>query len=401
MKKIRLIVFAAIFWTQMTSAQTTKTGVLVIGNGSAAIGASIQSAVSGAKTTLLAQEPDFIFASLDKNIHSGLEAEFLKRMRKAKGIKDQKAPVYADQTSSDAVVKAWLDSVKNLSQVKKIKWSRIKRSGSGWTVLLSNGQTIKAKVLVDADQTGEVTKAIGVPLAGEQWRPFSYASNVYKSSIVSGAFVNSSNAKYALLSDFQVTGQENLLVLNSNEESMNAGQAVGAAAAYAVFFDTRTSKINLKITQGELMKYGLALIPFKDVLGTDSNWKAIQVLGLSGFLKGSLEDGVLNFEAGRPVSVAEIKEPIKAYYYKAQIWFDDYKAADMTIQSTLNLVCFVGNKSPENTLAEVKKKWEKNYGFKEPLDLKRNITRREFAALVNDYLKPFDVNLDASGNVLR
>jgi hypothetical protein len=401
MKKIGLIVFAAIFWTQLTSAQTAKTGVLVIGNGSGAIGASIQSALSGVKTTLLSQEPDFTFAPLEKNIHSGVEAEFLKRMRKAKGIKDQNMPVYADHTSSDAVAKAWLDSVKNLTQIKKIKWSRIKRSGNGWTVILSNGQTIKAKVLVDADQTGEVTKAVGVPLAGKQWRPFSYASNVYKSSIASGTFVNSSNANYALLSDFQVAGQENLLVLNGAEESMNSGQAAGAAAAYAVFFDTKTSKINLKMTQGELMKYGLALIPFKDVLNTDSNWKAIQVLGLSGFLKGTLDNGVLNFEASRLVSVAEIKDPIKAYYYKAQIWFDDYKAAEMTIQSTLNLLCFVGNKSPENTLAEVKKKWEKNYGFKEPLDLKRNITRREFAALVNDYLKPFDVNLDASGNVLR
>lgn len=402
MIKIGFVVFSFVLLTQTTIAQTVKTGVLVIGNGNAAIGAGIQSAMSGAKTTLLIQEPEFELSPLEQNIHSGLEADFLKRMKQAKGIKDPNAPVYVDQTSANAVLKTWTDSLKHLTLIKNIKWSRIKRSGGGWNVLLSNGKVIKAAVLVNADQTGNVNAALGLPLGSTSpWHSFSYADNVYKNSIASGSFNAGSASNYALLKDFQVTGQENLLLITSKGESMIGGQAVGAAAAYAAFFDTKTSKVNLKMTQAELMKFGLSLVPFADVLPVDSNWAAIQFVGLSGFLKGESANGKLNFLPERLVTTAEIKDMVKAYYYKAQIWFEDYKAADMTIQSTLNLVCFVGNKSPEHTQAEVEKKWKKDYGFKSDFDLKRKISRREFSVLVNAYLKPFGVNIDATGRVIR
>jgi len=401
-KKIGLIICAFVLLSQITSAQTAKTGVLIIGNGSAALAAGIQSAMSGAKTTLLIQAPEFVLAPLEQNIHSGLEAEFLQKMRKAKGIKDAESPVYLDQTSANAVVKRWTDSVKNLTLISNIKWSRIKRSGGGWNVLLSNGKAIKAVVLVNADQSGNVGAAIGLPVAPvTRWHPFSYADDVYKNSIASGAYDVGTAVNYALLKDFQVEGQENLLHVNTRSESMIAGQAVGAAAAYAAFYDTKTSKVNLKMTQAELIKFRLSLVPFIDVSNVDSNWVAIQFVGLSGFLKGEVVNGKLRFLPEQKVTTAEIRDMVKAYYYKAQIWFDDYKAEGMTIQSTLSLVCFVGNKSPEHTQAEVLKKWTKDYGFKSDFDLKRMISRREFAVLVNAYLKPFDVNIDASGRVIR
>jgi hypothetical protein len=402
MKKMVLVAFAFVLFSQTTMAQTVKTGVLIIGNGSAALGAGIQSAMSGAKTTLLIQEPEFVLAPLEQNIHSGLEADFLKRMRKAKGIKDPGAPVYLDQTSANAVIKRWTDSVKNLTLISHVKWSRIKRSGGGWNVLLSNGKAIKAAVLVNADQTGNVAATLGLPIvSASQWHPFSYVDQVYKNSTGSGASDSGSSINYTLLKDFQVAEQENLLLVNTRTESIIAGQAVGAAAAYAAFFDTKTSKVNLKMTQAELIKFRLSLVPFTDVPNVDSNWVAIQYIGLSGFLKGEIANGKLSFLPEQAVTTAEIRDMVKAYYYKAQIWFEDYKAEDMTIQSTLNLVCFVGNKSPEHTQAEVMKKWKPDYGFKNDFDLKRKISRREFAVLVNAYLKPFDVNIDASGRVIR
>lgn len=402
MKRIGIVFLALVLLTQISRAQTVKTGVLVIGNGNSAIGAGIQSALSGAKTILLIQESEFVLAPLDQNIHSGLEADFLKKMKQAKGIKDPVAPVYIDQTSANEVLKRWTDSVKLLTLIKGVKWSRIKRSGSGWNVLLSNGKVIKASVLVHADQTENVGSAIGLPPASAaQWQPFSYADNVYKNSLVSGGYDGGSATNYALLKDFQVAGQENLLVVNAKEAGMMGGQAAGAAAAYAAFFDTRTSKVNLKMAQAELIKFRLSLVPFADVTNIDSNWAAIQFVGLSGFLKGEITNGKLNFLPEKTVTTAEIRDVVKAYYYKAQIWFEDHKLEEMSIQSTLSLVCFVGNKSPADTQAAVEKKWKKDYGFKNDFDLKRNISRREFAVLVNAYLKPFDVNIDASGRVIR
>lgn len=402
MKRIGIVFFALVLLIQISRAQTVKTGVLVIGSGNAAIGAGIQSALSGAKTTLLIQEPEFVLTPLDQNIHSGLEADFLKKMQKAKGIKDAGAPVYIDQTSANAVLKNWTDSVKNLSLIRSVKWSRIKRSGGGWNVLLSNGKVIKAAVLVNADQTENVSSAIGLlPVSATPWHPFSYTDNVYKNSLASGGYYGESASNYALLKDFQVAGQENLLVVNAKEAGMMAGQAAGAAAAYAAFFDTRTSKVNLKMAQAELIKFRLSLVPFADVSNIDSNWAAIQFVGLSGFLKGEIANGKLNFLPEKTVKTAEIRDMVKAYYYKAQIWFEDHKSEDMSIQSSLSLVCFVGNKSPEHTQAEVEKKWKKDYGFKNDFDLKRNVSRREFAVLINAYLKPFDVNIDAAGRVIR
>lgn len=402
MKRIGIVFLGLVLLTQISRAQTVKTGVLVIGNGNAAIGAGIQSALYGAKTTLLIQEPEFVLRPLDQNIHSGLEADFLKKMQQAKGIKDPGAPVYIDQTSANAVLKRWTDSVKLLTLITGVKWSRIKRSGGGWNVLLSNGKVIKAAVLVNADQTENVGSAIGLPPASSApWHPFTYADNVYKNSLASGGYYSESATNYALLKDFQVVGQENLLVVNAKEAGIMGGQAAGAAASYAAFFDTKTSKVNLKMAQAELIKFRLSLVPFADVNNIDSNWAAIQFVGLSGFLKGEITNGKLNFLPEKTVTTAEIRDMVRAYYYKAQIWFEDHKSEDMSIQSTLSMICFVGNKSPEYTQAEVEKKWKKDYGFKSDFDLKRNISRREFAVLVNAYLKPFDVNIDASGRVIR
>jgi len=402
MKRIGIVFFALVLLTRIAQAQTVKTGVLVIGNGNAAIAAGIQSAMSGAKTTLLLQEPEFVLTALGQNIHSGLEAEFLKRMREAKGIKDPEAHVDVDQVSANAVLKDWTDAVKHLTLIRNVKWSRIKRSGSNWNVLLSDGKLIKAAVLVNADQTEQVSEAIRlarVPAA--QWHPFSYAENSYKNSVAAGAFDRGSASNYTLLKDFQVAGQENLLQVNAKASGMIGGQAAGAAAAYAAFFDTKTSKINLKMVQAELIKFRLSLVPFADLAQVDSNWTAIQFVGLSGFLKGETVNGKLNFLPEKTVTTAEIRDMVKAYYYKAQLWFDDHQAVDMSIKSTLNLVCFVGNKSPEYTRAEVEQKWKKNYGFQTDFDWKRKISRREFAVLVNAYLKPFEVNIDASGRVIR
>lgn len=404
MKKGRVIVFVMVLMTQLCYGQKVKTGVLVIGNGNNALGAGFQAAISGVKTILLMEDRNFELSEvqpLDKNLSSGLEGEFLKRMRKAKGIKDT-TKVYVDQTSANAVIKTWADSTKNLTIIRTKEWSKLKRSGGGWSIQLIDGRTIRAAVLVDADASGKVNETLLLPKMKEvQWKGLNYPDNLYRTSVSSGFFMNNSSTNVLSLYDLLIPGQENLVALNPDQQSIAAGQAAGATAAYAAFFDLKTSQSNLKKIQGELISYRLAVMPFKDVLNTDSNWKAVQFVGLSGFLKGDLSSGQLNFEPDRNVTTEEIKAVVKEYFYKAQIWFDDHKSSQMTISSTLDLVCKIGNKSPENTLSEVKKRWKTNYGFTTEFEPSRNITRREFSVLVYDYLNPFNVNVDQKGRVVR
>lgn len=400
MKRGFFIVLAITVVTQALHAQTIKTGVLVIGNRNNAIGAGIQSAVSGVKTILMLPVQSFDVRPLDKDLPSGIAAEFVKRYKELKGIKDGSA-LNIDDANANTVLKIWTDSLKNLTVIRGLSISRLKRSGSGWNVQLNDGRTIKAKVLVNADHSGQVNTLLGLQKTGVQWQPFNYINNLYRTAFAAGYSVNNTTANVMLLKPLLPTDQENLVVLSPETESFAAGQAAGATAAYAVFFNSKTSAADLKTIQRELINYKLCLVPFADINYLDSNWKAIQFVGLSGFLKGEVLGSLALFYPDKEVSVAEIKEPIKEYYYKAQIWFDDYKAAEMTLGATLDLVCKVGNKSLVNTEAEIKKRWKANYNFKTEFNAARPITRREFAVIVNEYLKPFDVTIDKSGRVLR
>ena len=142
-------------------------------------------------------------------------------------------------------------------------------------------------------------------------------------------------------------------------------------------------------------------MPFTDVSTLDTNWRAIQFIGLSGILRGAINEGTLQFNPEMTVKTSEIREVVKEYYYKAQIWFDDYKSEDMTLGSTLSLFCYVKGKSLESTTAEVIKKWTTVYGLKEAYNPDRVINRREFAVLSADYLQPFNVTIDKTGRVTR
>ena len=388
MKRGFFILLATAFFAVAVNGQTVKTDVVVLGNGSNALGAGIQSAVSGVKTIILMQESGFEIAPLEGNLHSGLERVYLKKTTgKVRSIND--------------VLNDWTDSTKNLTVIKGISWSRLKRAGSGWSLELSDGRKIKSQVLVNAERSGNVNTTLLVQHKQDQWRPFSYEDSSYRTSISSGFKRNNGAANVLTTDALLVPEQDNLVMLNPQQESLVGGQAAGATAAYAAFFRKKTSEANLKELQGELIKYKLSLVPFADISDLDSNWKAIQFTGLSGILKGQISNGVLRFNPGKTVTASEVREPIKEYYYKAQIWFDDYTQSEMTLGSTLKLICYVKGRSLENTTKEIAKRWKTDYGFKEDYEPERVITRREFAVLLSDYLQPFNVTIDKSGRVLR
>ena len=398
MKKGFLIVQLFFLLTLAANAQTSKTGVVLIENGNTALAAGLQAAISNVQTTLILQSQDFSITPFDQDWGTGLEAEFLKRMRKAKGLKDTTAKVVFDHATANEVLKEWMDSTKKLTVIRSARYHRFKRSGAGWSIQLADGKTIKAKVLVNAEKTLGATADVQVPATvnAARGKALNYSEHRYRTSVAA-----SSDGDVLSLYDLFQSDQENLVMMNTDQQSIAEGQAAGATAAYAVFFGKKTSESHLKTIQGELMQYKVPLIPFRDIALTDPNWRAIQSVGVMGVLKGELKNGKLYFRGDQEVLTSEVRQPIKDLFYKAQIWFDDYKADQMTLDATIKLASYIGNKSPQATLDDVKKKWEKNYRFKMPFDLDKPVSRRAFVSILHDYSPPFNVTVDSKGRITR
>lgn len=374
-------------------AQTLKTDVLVIGNGDAAYFAAFQSFKSGVKTILLTQKEQLTLENKPKRLLSFYQSFLKRETENAKSLnlpkpkKDKKNPQ-----------KIAVDSTLLLNVINNSVYSEIKRSGNGWEAKLNKDVSIRAKVLVMADAPDKLIAALKIStLNPAKLVHLNYAENIYRTSIASNT---ATGADFLSLYNLLIPDQENLIYISAN--SLETGPAAGATAAYAAFFETKTSLANLKRIQGELLSYKHALMPFEDISPVDSNWLAIQKVGITGIIKAELKQGKAFFNPEKEVSYDEIRQPIKDYYYKAQIWFDDHQDVPINLENTVAMVSYVGNKSADATKAELQKKWNKSYRFSSAYDLKKVLTRREFAVIINDYLKPFDdVNVDKTGRVIR
>lgn len=374
-------------------AQTLKTDVLVIGSGDAAYTASFQSFKSGVKTILLTQKKQL---DIDKitSTHKAFYQDFLNRetenansLNIAKPKPDRKKPL-----------KVTVDSTLLLNVINNTPYTEIKRSGNGWEIKLAKDKTIKARILVLADNPDKLMAALKiVSLNPASSSTLNYTENIYRTTVTS---VASAGASFLSLYSLLIPDQENLLYIDKDQ--FEIGRAAGATAAYAAFFNTKTSLSNLKSIQGELLAYKHALMPFEDIKPKDSNWLAIQKVGVTGIIKADIKQKKAYFNPEEEVTYDEIKQPVKDYYYKAQIWFDDHQHIPINLENIISLVCYVGNKSVEATKAELQKRWNKNYKFSSEYDLKKVLTRREFAVIINEYLRPFDVvNIDKTGRVIR
>ncbi|RYD71134.1 MAG: FAD-dependent oxidoreductase, partial [Sphingobacteriales bacterium] len=396
---MRRLIFTVVLMFQalLLLAQTAKPGVLVVGNGNAATTAALQSAISGVKTTLLLQAGGFDISPIGNNLSSGLEATFLQKIRDAKEIKDSTQSVTFDKQLANDVLKKWTDSLKNLTIVRNVMWVKAEKSSSAWTLKLSDGSSIRAKILINPSDA-KLNEAMKITVQSTAtFAKIDFSNTLYRTSVTSGKNADGT-ATYFSLYNFLIPVYDNLVWI-SDTQSMLVGQAAGATAAYSAFYSTKTSQSNLKKIQGELINYKLNVMPYADIKLNDTNWKAIQFVGSTGVLKANLVNGNANFSPNQLVTTAEIKQPFKDFYYKAQIWFDDYKNEQMTIGSALDMICYVGNKALENTKKELTKNWKTNYQFKTEFDLERPINRVEFAVMLQDYMSPFNVNIDKNGKV--
>lgn len=377
-------------------AQTIKTDVLVIGNGDAAYAASFQAFKSGVKTILLTQKEQMDLNKIPENKRALLPfyQRFLKR--ETENVKSLETPKPKPNKKNRTKVTV-IDSTLLLNVINNTSYAEIKRSGSNWEVKLTQDKSIKAKVLVLADNPEKLFAALKIStLNPASSSPINYNETTYRttvSAVSSGASILS---LYGLL----IPDQENLLYIAGDQ--FEIGQAAGATAAYAAFSNTKTSLSNLKSIQAELLAYKHALIPFEDIKTTDSNWLAIQKVGVTGIIKAEIKQNKAYFNPEKEVTYDEIRQPIRDYYYKAQIWFDDHQHIPINLENTISMVCYVGNKSADAIKDALQKNWNKNYRFSSKYELKKVLTRREFATIINEYLEPFDrVNVDKTGRVIR
>ena len=381
-------------------AQTLRPDVLIIGNSNAAVAAAIQSAQSNAKTIILLQSGGFDIEPIAKDLHSGVQATFLKKIRSFQKLSDSLAEVIFDKQTANTVLTKWTDSIKNLTVIKNTLWIKADRSGKGWVFKLSDGKTIRPEIFVNiADQ--KLNAALKIePMLISPWSKVDYQNPIYKTAVAAGKFTDGHRNTTFSLYQLLLPNQENLVYVN-DATSMLLGQSAGAVAAYAGFFDSKTSESNLKRIQGELVSFGTNLMPFTDVSLAHPNWKAIQMVGLTGMLKAKGENGELLFNPNQLVTIDEIRQPMKDHFYKAQIWSEDYNDDVFTVKATLDMIVYLGNKAKESTYKEVEKKWNTSYKFSSAFSLAKPIKREEFATLIQDYMPPFNVNIDNNGKVVR
>jgi predicted NAD/FAD-dependent oxidoreductase len=173
-------------------AQTTKTGVLVIGNTPEAVAASIQSARSGAKTIYLTQSSSVsaLFSTEDLPFIKNIKNHYSQKERRRSKTKDSliAIPVMLNQASS--LIKGISDTVNNLTINNNTMVDEIKKDGKSWEIRLKGGQKIKADVVVDATENLSIATMLGIDskktmvITGNTINPFE--NKLYRSSVALG-----------------------------------------------------------------------------------------------------------------------------------------------------------------------------------------------------------------------
>ena len=240
-------------------AQTTKTGVLVIGNTPAAVAAAIQSARSGAKTMYLTYSLSVspIFSEEDLSFIKGIKNHYSLKERKRSKTKDSiiAMPVLLNQASN--LIKGISDTVNNLTINNNNVVDEIKKDGKSWEIRLKGGIKIKADVVVDATENLSIASMLRIDtkktmiITGNTINPFE--NKLYRSSVTLG-YQESGSFFTIPMGALIPQAEENLIIIPKQSgkirvSKMSAGQAGGTIAAYCAFFKTTTKTINVRVVQ--------------------------------------------------------------------------------------------------------------------------------------------------------
>lgn len=438
----KLLVFVLLFSCRFTYAETIKTDVVVIGNGTSAISAAIQSGRSKVKTLLLLNGPWLEELSLQRMITlneptyapSGIWEEVDKELReyykKTPGYDTLSKALKFEPYTAGAALKRMADSVKMLTSKINVSYTSIEKDGTGWKLeVLIKGEkvTIKAKVLVDGTDDGEMIGKAGATLPPDikTWLEKG-PSTLFRTSIASGTCDSKGIATnypngavyYIPLSAVAVKDADNLLTIsktlfpagaNNLTAKIALGQAVGATAAFCAFFKTTTKKLDVRVIQIELLDFKSSLLYFTDVERSDPHYRSIQQIAATGLLKGRPINGAaenaayeFGFMPDSAVTTAEIKPVLTEIYSRVFLWMNREQPGEkFTVGNLLSLISEITLTEPNDFKISMQKAWKAEYKFKSEFDLNKPVTRREFAVLANKYLNPFARAVDINGKTLN
>ncbi len=397
-------------------AQTTKTGVLVIGNTAPGFAASVQSARSGAKTIFLTQTPAISpnLTTEDITYLEKIQNHYRAKNKKKAGAKDSTINFDLNMNKDQylKLIKGISDTTKNLSVTLNTPLEKIEKDGKGWEIRLKNGQKIKADVVVDATENLFIASILRIDANKTMLNPVAnpFDTKLYRSTVAT-AYTGTTVSRSVLpvsLGAFLPAGVENFIIVPKGTNTfkpvnMSVGQAAGTIASYCAFFKTTTKNINVRAVQTELLTFDAQLIPLSDIQVNDPNFQAFQRMALSGLLKPVItKNGDLNvvkFDTAGTFSSEQLRAPMREFYSRSQLWFADNKKDVMTIEDAISLFMFTATRGNELT-KEIEDGWKESFKFNSKFDLKRPITRKEFAVLADQYLLPFKTRVDFAGNLL-
>jgi hypothetical protein len=284
-------------------------------------------------------------------------------------------------------------------------------------------------------EAGRATKGLIRMMLDDVYKPYNRESKLYRTAIAvgdasPGQHYTDANAPKANYPPFPAYGVplgiivlkdlNNLLVTEKTMSvthlvnastmypsvQMAIGQGAGATAAFCAFFKTTTQNLNVRIIQGELLDFKAWIMPFADIKPTEPYFRAIQQIGASGLLKGVQKTegntARLLFQPDSLVATAEIKPTLEETYTRGFLWFNKEKPG--TVFTVGNLLSFISETTltdPHTLEIAMQKAWKEQYKFASPFDMKRPVTRREFAILANRFFNPFARSVDIAGRMVN
>ncbi len=422
--------------------------MLVIGGSPSGVAAAIQSARSKVKTILATEgiglrdsvtATETVAINIRHNPSSGIWGEFEEHLRdldtnRVKGDSPALSMPAFKAIEAETILKKMTDSVKNLVLYQGAAFVGIEKNGDRWEAQFEqNGKTlrIKAKSVIDATEKGVVAKKAGAKLRGFYDSSAGVQDlTAFRTSIAcGGSWPGGSKetvsktggyppqpAWYIPLSAVIASEIVNVFVTEStlppNKSAaclplqLELGQGAGAAAAFCAFYNTTNKSLRVRSVQGELLDYKACLLPFADVNPSDPDWRAIQQVGVTGLLAGSIQDmntsHAFNFMPDSLVRTAEIEPGLREIYTRAFIWFGKEKPGlYFTTGNMLSLISDYSLTDPAILRGSIQKAWKAQFKFTSEFEMSQPITRREFAVLANKYLNPFARTVDLGGRLVN
>lgn len=284
----------------------------------------------------------------------------------------------------------------------------VQKNRRNWQVRLNNGQRMTVRSIVDATPAGLISEWSGVQPNFRDMEPDMRRTGVVVTDL-------GERAHALALAQIIPTEDQNLFFTKHNphlssllQENIDdlpllahAGQAVGAAAAYVAFYKTSSDQIEVRQVQAEILQYGARIMPYQDVPIQDAHFAAIQRIGALQIFEPIFDtQGHYLFSGEKSVATNEIEAVLNALFSRSQIWFRDQQSAAMNLGELLSLIKYIAHRGDELD-TQVENLWSRRWGFEDEFDRELAITRRHFAVLMDEFVKPFDVRIDLQGQITR